>query len=463
MSAQDVRSILSLPPSAPIPTLPSSRKIPAPRKPDGITRELYALIGDNAPSLADAQASLAAVKYREKPAMKGKKVHWEWTEFTPAARSDNPVRLRHWACITDSDPNASVEYFGKFSLHGPSVMEYSQFEYDQHLVDPNWTPQETEYLFELLKEYDLRFIIAADRYAYISPEGEKRVRSVEDMKDRYYTICRRLIRTRTASDPVHQQHLIQAYAFDKARETKRKQYASDLFHLTPAEIAEEEALYVEITRMQQNERRFRADRDELMRSVMGLDSGLMEVDQAAMENAIGVDKNKKKRKAEDESAAPSPAPTPKKPTPNASFDNSRCIYHLPAPSNTNSLTSHLSQKHPPHQQAFLRGSRLPLPKPTAAGRITDLLAELGLSANRLVMPTRQNLEVFEGLLNAAAALVEMRRQVNRVEQELRVVRMQKEGLMPVTTNPSARVKGEAGVAVGGSEGVVKLGTHMKES
>lgn len=58
-------------------------------------------------------------------------------------------------------------------------MEYSQFEYDQHLVDPNWTLQETKYLFELLKEYDLRFIIAADRYAYISPEGEKRVRSVE--------------------------------------------------------------------------------------------------------------------------------------------------------------------------------------------------------------------------------------------------------------------------------------------
>lgn len=76
MSAQDVRSILSLPLSAPLPTLPNSRKIPVPRKPDGITRELYALIGDNAPSLADAQASLAAVKYREKPAMKGKKVHW---------------------------------------------------------------------------------------------------------------------------------------------------------------------------------------------------------------------------------------------------------------------------------------------------------------------------------------------------------------------------------------------------
>lgn len=76
MSAQDVRSILSLPPSAPLPTPSSSRKVPVPRKPDGITRELYALIGDNAPSLADAQASLAAIKYRDKPAVKGKKVHW---------------------------------------------------------------------------------------------------------------------------------------------------------------------------------------------------------------------------------------------------------------------------------------------------------------------------------------------------------------------------------------------------
>lgn len=181
-----------------------------------------------------------------------------------------------------------------------------------------------------------------------------------------------------------------------------------------------------------------------------------------LEQCTDQSQNKKKRKAEDESAAPSPAPTPKKPAPNAGFDNSRCIYHLPTPSNANSLTSHLSQKHPPHQQAFLRGSRLPLPKPTAAGRITDLLAELGLSANRLVMPTRQNMEVFEGLLNAAAALVEMRRQVNRVEQELRVVRMQKEGLMPVTTNPSARVKGEAGVVTGGSEATVKAVTPVKE-
>lgn len=75
-----------------------------------------------------------------------------------------------------------------------------------------------------------------------------------------------------------------------ARETKRKQYASELYHLTAAEIAEEEALFVEIKRLQQSERRYRSDRDDLMRTVMGLDSGLVELDQDNIELILGHDK-----------------------------------------------------------------------------------------------------------------------------------------------------------------------------
>lgn len=98
-------------------------------------------------------------------------------------------------------------------------MEYSQYEYDQHLVDPNWSAHETQYLFDLLRSFDLRFVVAADRYDYMGPKGEGPVkkRSVEEMKDRYYTICRRLVRTRTASDPQVQQQQIAQYSFDKGR------------------------------------------------------------------------------------------------------------------------------------------------------------------------------------------------------------------------------------------------------
>lgn len=97
-------------------------------------------------------------------------------------------------------------------------MEYSQYEYDQHLVDPGWSSHETAYLFNLLRDYDLRFVVAADRYEYKGPRGNDPVkrRTVEEMKDRYYTICRRLVRTRTASDPQVQQQLIVQYSFDKS-------------------------------------------------------------------------------------------------------------------------------------------------------------------------------------------------------------------------------------------------------
>lgn len=123
-----------------------------------------------------------------------------------------------------------VDYFGSFNIHGPSVMEYSSFEFDQHLTDPHWTAHETAYLFDLLRSYDLRFIIAADRYAYMSQTGQgPKKRTVEvgyneksdltrkEMKDRYYTICRRLIRTRTASDAQVQQQQLAQYSFDKGR------------------------------------------------------------------------------------------------------------------------------------------------------------------------------------------------------------------------------------------------------
>jgi DNA methyltransferase 1-associated protein 1 len=67
---------------------------------------------------------------------------------------------------------------------------------------------------------------------------------------------------------------------------------------------------------------------------------------------------------------------------------------------------------------------------SAALRISELVNELGISTQKLVMPTRSNLEEFDVLLVAAGALVDMKRQVERVSQELRMLRAQKEGFVP---------------------------------
>lgn len=35
-----------------------------------------------------------------------------------------------------------------------------------NILDEEWTQEETDYLFSLVKEYDMRFYIVADRYEY---------------------------------------------------------------------------------------------------------------------------------------------------------------------------------------------------------------------------------------------------------------------------------------------------------
>lgn len=80
MTSGDVRSILNLAGSSS--TTAPRRPANLIKRPEGISRELYALIGDNAPSLAEAQASVAAVKYRERPKAKARNVKWSVASVT---------------------------------------------------------------------------------------------------------------------------------------------------------------------------------------------------------------------------------------------------------------------------------------------------------------------------------------------------------------------------------------------
>ena len=57
----------------------------------------------------------------------------------------------------------------------------------------------------------------------------------------------------------------------------RKQYVASLENRTPEQIAEEDVLYLELEKLKENERRFKKDRDELLRTLCGIESGLPDV------------------------------------------------------------------------------------------------------------------------------------------------------------------------------------------
>ncbi|KAI0796325.1 hypothetical protein BC629DRAFT_1504858 [Irpex lacteus] len=421
-SAADVRSILSLPnPSTPGPSQP--RKPPATteraRKPEGISRELYSLIGPSAPTLAAAQ--LAKPRLKQKPNLGGGgRVKWEWRSFKNGARQDS-LRLSHWVKAS-TDPES--EY--KFSVYNvqPNSYTYTQEEYTRWLADKEWTKEETDYLFDLVKSYDARFYVVADRYEYPGSN-----RSMEDMKERYYSVCRKLVRNRPwAGDEASKGHLLASLAFDKEREVTRKGYVASLETRTAAEIAEEEALYVELRRLEQNERRFKKDRDELLRTLLGIESGLPDIvtDEEGLTTTTTVETTKKRKKGEPDTpmsavassstiALGQPAPPKKQSAKSAAYDALHCIHRTEVPQTTTTITTKAA-----HQPVYLRSYKLPTPKSATAPKIAQIMGELGVSHTRLVMPTKENSAKLESLLEAAGTLVETKKQVDRIEQEIKV-------------------------------------------
>lgn len=57
----------------------------------------------------------------------------------------------------------------------------------------------------------------------------------------------------------------------------RKKYLSSLASRTPAQLAEEEALFLELKRLEQTERRYKRERDDLLRTLLGVDAGLADL------------------------------------------------------------------------------------------------------------------------------------------------------------------------------------------
>ncbi|PPQ65952.1 hypothetical protein CVT26_010714 [Gymnopilus dilepis] len=450
-SAADIRSALSIPESS-TPTAPQPKKsTTTTRKPEGISRELYSLIGPSAPSLA-AQLAKPRLKQKPKFGAAGSKVKWELRAFKNPARSDS-LELRHWEKVTPDGPG---EYpFAKYNVQ-PNTYTYTQDEYTRFLEDKEWSKEETDYLFNLVRDYDSRWYIIHDRYEY--PNGPPR--SLEDLRDRYYSVCRKLIRHRPwAGDELAKAALVSSFQFDKDREVMRKKYIMSLENRSQDQIAEEEALYVEVKRLEQNERRFKRDREALLRILAGIDSGLPDIQEddgvplGITGDPTAIRKNKKKGGQTTDLESPATPSVPSVPTggkrphttKNAAYDLQHCITRTEVP------TSGVATK-AAHQPAYLRSFKLPTPKAAIAPKISQSLAELGITHTRLVMPTRENVQRLEALMEAATSLVETKRMVDKADYEIEVTKQRMALREPSQSGDGeGRVEGGDSMEIEGSQ------------
>lgn len=363
-----------------------------PKRPEGMHREVFALLckdNNDVPPLFPTDTGKGYKQVKAKLGMR-KVRPWKWTPFTNPARSDGAV-FHHWRRVAD----VGKEYpFAKFNKKVP-IPTYSNAEYVQHLVANNWTRAETDHLFDLCRRFDLRFIVIHDRW----DRSKFTVRTVEELKERYYQVCASLTKSKSHSERI--------YTFDAEHEKHRKEQLKKLFERTPEQMEEEQTLVTELRKIEQRKK----ERD---RKTQDLQKLITAADHQA-------DPRKTERKSSKKSSSSSrnrPSKTDSSHTINFRAVESAGIKF---PDFKNSGVS-------------LRSQRIKLPSSLGQKKmkgIEQMLTELQLELNP--SPTEQICQQFNELRSDIVLHYELRGALTTCEYELQSLRHQYEALVPGKT------------------------------
>ncbi|RMZ69272.1 Casein kinase I 1 [Pyrenophora seminiperda CCB06] len=291
-------------------------------RPEGVAREVAALYGERPPPVAVYEEKKA---YRAKRQSTGPAKKWIQQPFTNPARADGLV-LKHWrrkpttttappvqepgdATMQEGDDDnnttnnntndndAAAAAAANAGSYIESCSDYAKYdikvdmpgftdeEYDQYLRSDDWSREETDYLFGVIRDYSYRWPVIWDRYDYqparhhapesvpgddhalsTMPFAPSKKRTLEDLKARFYDISAKLMKQRIpeVSMDADQYSLYEMLTkFNPQMEQSRKLLATALINRTMDEVKEEEFLLTELQRINMAANRLDAEREEL--------------------------------------------------------------------------------------------------------------------------------------------------------------------------------------------------------
>ena len=495
MTTSDIRGIFSLPDDT-LPRPVKKQKKAEPR-PENVSRELHGLWGDRAPPIAITE-HYSQSRVREKPkwGQQRRVQPWDTVAFANPARSDGLI-LKHWKrrketntqlnapttpAYSDEASEMVVDgisqsqepehyHFAKFNVK-VDIPTYNDQEYSDHLESESWTREETDYLFTMARDFDLRWVLIADRYEWQPPvlEDHKLVtqeRSMEDLKARYYEVCSKiqLLRTPLASMSTSEFAAHEKTTkYDPEMEKKRKTLAQNLMSRTPSEVQEEENLLIELKRIALHQEQFAQERAELHARLEypqpqgGTQSYQSSQDMSYLVSTLAAqDRNRKRRSllGQVDSAIPGNNSVSAQTGSNQNGDQGRSARaSMSGPGSATSATRpSFAPNHPglptrdyakfgvsKHDRLTAgvifrndRITKLLVPKPnTQTVKIKDALRELGI-APKLAMPTTKTMGQFEKILDGISKLLDIRKVKEKVASEVKIMRAEKrleQGLEP---------------------------------
>ncbi|XP_062509337.1 DNA methyltransferase 1-associated protein 1-like isoform X2 [Corticium candelabrum] len=363
------------------------------KRPEGMARELYALLYSENKDIPSLAQSSSGSGYKQNKAQLGRSRvrEWKWMAFTNLARNDGAI-LHHWRRKVDGDKPYPFSKFNK-TVDVP-MYTTEEYKYLQEEYPTSWSKEETDYLFDLCRRFDLRFPIIHDQYN----TSDFSTRSIEALKDHYYSVCRRLAKVRGLSG----EQVSQACHFDAQHETDRKAHLEKLFARTQEQVDEEEYLSAELKRIDQRKKEREKKQQDLQKIIAAADNTERQMTRTPKKAA-----QKKKAISNSSSLVPSlqeEVPSVVEVAPK-SVEKSGGVY-------VRSIKLKM--------QASLGQKKTKV--------IEALLEEFGIGLNP--MPTEQVCNEFAELRNDLSLLLDLKTAADSCEYEVQTLRHRYEGLTP---------------------------------
>ena len=366
------------------------------KRPEGMHRELYALLYSDNMDKPPMLPTDNIQTYQTAKAKLGCKVvrPWQWVGFTNPARSDGAV-FHHWQRVEDEGKDYKFAKFNK-TVQIPS---YSEQEYKQYLFSPDWTPEETAHLFDLANKFDLRWHVMFDRYEHNQFSTEK-VRTLEDLKERYYHICNRIAKVRKQPGETATK-----IVYDADHERRRRLQLNRLLSRTEAQVEEEAILVQELKKIEARKKE-REKKSQDLQKLIAFDSSI--------EGSKKVEKRSKKKS-----------------------DKSKRDHQEDKPSDSFGI------RFPDYKSAgvMLRSQMMKLPSNLSQRRIKSLellLNELKLESNP--MPTETVVQLFNKLRSDMVYLYDLKVAYANYEMDLQSLSYKWDALAPGQAPPIHSIK-----------------------
>lgn len=281
--------------------------------------------------------------------------------------------IYHWTCGLSRDFSV---YNKKLPLRMVSVEE------------GDWSIQESNYLLELVQEYDARFSVIHDRYEFPGSS-----RTLTDLKERYCQIERKYLVENMSKEEALK------FSYNKFKENERRRNLEILYSRSDSALKEEEILFKEIKRRQVYQESWEREHDEIVRLLKDHRVDAPSVPPSTLASLLEKKKRKSSVKEEVEYKRQRP-----------SFDGSR-----------ESLDELLTKKAP---STYLRSTKMLPVKSGLQSKVNTLLEEAGVPV-KPKMATSAIIAKYDELREKAKDILEMKKQLEKIEHDLKVVKIRK--------------------------------------